>query len=215
MKVRKILSAMGVVASLMFVMALSANNGFAQSTSETSSQSTKDDETNLDTRLFLIVGTNQDVAEPKLPALLDPVIKELRQTLPFKNYRLAATLMNRVKNEGKINLRWLGGPFAAAASSSVTPTFSEFNVRNVKLVSVGTQSVVQLNGFAFQARMPIQSGTAIAANGPAAPIISYETTGLNTDISMREGDPVVVGTLNIGPSGDAIILVVSAKRTNK
>jgi len=28
------------------------------------------------------------------------------------------------------------------------------------------------------------------------------------DISMREGEPVVVGTLNIGPSGDAIILVV-------
>ena len=25
---------------------------------------------------------------------------------------------------------------------------------------------------------------------------------------MREGEPVVVGTLNIGPSGDAIILVV-------
>ncbi len=25
---------------------------------------------------------------------------------------------------------------------------------------------------------------------------------------MREGEPIVVGTLNIGPSGDAIILVV-------
>jgi hypothetical protein len=43
-----------------------------------------------------------------------------------------------------------------------------------------------------------------------APIINYESTGLNTDISMREGEPVVVGTLNIGPSGDAIILVMSA-----
>jgi hypothetical protein len=32
---------------------------------------------------------------------------------------------------------------------------------------------------------------------------------------MREGEPVVVGTLNVGPSGDAIILVVSAKRTTK
>jgi hypothetical protein len=32
---------------------------------------------------------------------------------------------------------------------------------------------------------------------------------------MREGEPVIVGTLNVGPSGDAIILVVSAKRTPK
>jgi hypothetical protein len=32
---------------------------------------------------------------------------------------------------------------------------------------------------------------------------------------MREGEEVIVGTLNIGPSGDALILVVSAKRTQK
>ena len=182
MKVRKILSVMGVVTLVMIVMALGANSSFAQTTSETSSQSAKDDETNLDAQLFLIVGTNQDVAEPKLPPALEPVIKLLRQTLPFKNYRLAATLMNRVKNEGRINLRWLGGPFAAAASSPVTPTFSEFNVRSVKLVSVGTESVVQLNGFAFQARLPIQTGTAVAANGSSAPIINYESTGLNTEL---------------------------------
>ena len=43
--------------------------------------------------------------------------------------------------------------------------------------------------------------------------MNYENTGLATDISIREGEPVIVGTLNVGPSGDAIILVVSAKRT--
>ncbi len=188
----------------------------AQTSSQADNKASRDDETNLDTQLYLVVGTNQDVAEPKLPASLDPVIKQLRLSLPFKNYRLAATLVNRVKNEGHLNLRWLGGPFLAAASSAVTPSFSEFNVRSVKLVQTSeNQPVVQLNGFSFQARIPIQTGTAIASNGPAAPVISYENTGLNTDISMREGEPVVVGTLNIGPSGEAIILVVSAKRTAK
>jgi hypothetical protein len=47
------------------------------------------------------------------------------------------------------------------------------------------------------------------------PSFNYENTGISTDISMREGEPVIVGTLNAGPSGDAIILVVSAKRTSK
>jgi hypothetical protein len=69
--------------------------------------------------------------------------------------------------------------------------------------------------FVYAARIPIQTGTAVASTGPAGPIIGYENTGLESDISMREGEPVVVGTLNIGPSGDAIILVVSAKRTLK
>jgi hypothetical protein len=32
---------------------------------------------------------------------------------------------------------------------------------------------------------------------------------------MREGEAVIVGTLNVGPSGDAIILVISARRTMK
>lgn len=176
------------------------------------------DETNLDTQLFLIVGTNQDVEDSKLPASLDTVIKQLRSTLPFKNYRLAATLINRVKNEGRLDLSWIGGPMASptGAASSVTPSFSQFRVRQVKILrNAENQQVVQMLGFNFGARIPIQTPGAIAANGAVAPSVAYENTGVQTDISMREGEPVVVGTLNIGPSGDAIILVVSAKRTQK
>ena len=176
------------------------------------------DETNLDTQLYLIVGTNQDVVDPKLPASLDPVLRQLRTTLPFKNYRLAATLINRVKNEGRLELNWIGAPPASplAAASNVTPSFSQFKVRQVKLVhSPENQMLVQMLGFNYGARIPIQTTPSLAANGTIAPAFNYETTGLYTDISLREGEPVIVGTLNIGPSGDAIILVVSAKRTSK
>ena len=176
----------------------------------------KNDEANLDTQLYLLVATNQDVDDAKLPAALDGVVKQLRASLPFKNYRLAATLINRVKNNGRLNLKWIGGPMmASAAASNATPSFNEFHVNNVKLITgAGGVQIVKMEGFGFGARIPIQSGTAIASNGPAAPIINYEPTGLNTEISMREGDPVVVGTLNVGPSGDAIILVMSARRTS-
>lgn len=176
------------------------------------------DEANLDTQLYLIVGTNQDVEDTKLPASLDNVVKQLRATMPFKNYRLAATLINRVKNQGRLSLSWIGGPLAAptGAASNVTPSFSQFNVREVKLMrNAENQPVVQMLGFNFGARIPIQTPGAIAANGAVAPSVAYENTGVSTDISMRESEPVVVGTLNIGPSGDAIILVVSAKRTTR
>jgi len=176
------------------------------------------DESNLDTQLYLIVGTNQEVDDTKLPASLDPVVKQLRATLPFKNYRLAATLINRVKNEGRLDLSWIGGPFASptGVASNVTPSFSQFKVRQVKIVrNTENQPVVQMLGFNFGARVPIQTPGAIAANGAVAPTVAYENTGVSTDISMREAEPVVVGTLNIGPSGDAIILIVSAKRTQK
>ena len=180
------------------------------------------DEANLETQLYLIVGTNQDVDDSRIPAALDSVVKQLRATLQFKNYRLAATLINRVKNEGRVELSWIGGPLASvsgAASggvSTATPSFSQFKVRQVKLVrNSENQPIVQMLGFNFGARIPIQVSGAIAANGAVAPNFNYENTGVATDISMRESEPVIVGTLNVGPSGDAIILVVSAKRTPK
>ena len=200
----------------LFLLTLFLLCGSLNIQAQTTQTESKDDETNLDTQLFLIVGTNQDVVDAKLPATLDPVIKQLRATLPFKNYRLAATLINRVKNDGRLNLSWIGGPLASSIGTTPTntPSFSQFNVRQVKLArnSAG-QQVVQMSGFNFGARIPIQVSGAIAANGAVAPNFNYENTGLQTDISMREGEPVIVGTLNVGPSGDAIILVVSAKRT--
>src|SRR5215213_2234629 len=79
-------------------LSVQAQGSSAAQAADTAQQAdtAKPDETNLDTQLYLIVGTNQDVADSKLPTSLDSVIKQLRAALPFKNYRLAATLLNRV-----------------------------------------------------------------------------------------------------------------------
>ncbi len=204
------------LSTILFALCLIAGGFTVHAQTAQPAEST--DETNLDTQLYLIVATNQTVDDSKLPASLDPVVKQLRATLPFKNYRLAATLINRVKNEGRLDLSWIGGPLASPLSSgpAMTPSFSQFKVRQVKLVRNNEgQYVVQMSGFNFGARIPIQTSGAIAANGAISPSFNYENTGLATDISLRESEPVIVGTLNVGPSGDAIILVVSAKRTQK
>ena len=204
----------GMLCAVLFLAAVSASVFGQSSTPQTE---TPQDETNLDTQLYLLVGSDQETTEAKLPASLDPVIKQLRSTLPFKNYRLAATLLNRVKNEGRLNLKWIGGPLAAPGSVSATsPSFNEFKINGVKLVKDASgQQLVRMEGFGFGVRIPLVTASAVASTAPGPALINYESTGLNTDISMREGEPVIVGTLNIGPSGDAIILVMSAKRTAK
>lgn len=206
---------------LLLVFSISGGQVLAQSSFDASQQSNqvdkKDDEANLDTQLYLLVATNQDVDDTKMPASLESIVRQLRASLPFKNYRLAATLINRVKNDGRLNLRWVGGPMmGSAVGANGTPSFNEFHVNTVKLVQdADGHRLVRMDGFAFGTRIPIQTGTTLALNAAAAPIINYESTGLNTDISMREGEPVIVGTLNVGPSGDAIILVMLARRTSK
>src|SRR5690242_21164651 len=118
----------------LFLLSLFLLCGGLNVQAQTTQTETKD-ETNLDTQLYLIVGTNQDVVDAKLPASLDPIIKQLRATLPFRNYRLAATLINRVKNEGRLDLSWIGGPLASLGPAPTnTPSFSQFKVRQVKLV---------------------------------------------------------------------------------
>jgi hypothetical protein len=217
MKNRKFLRAMLLALCLLaaFVNVQAQDSNTSQTAAK---QAEIKEETNLETQLYLIVGTDADVPDSKLPAALDTVVRQLRASLPFKNYRLAATMINRVKNEGRMELRWIGGPMTLAASPAppLNPSFSNFSVRLVRLVQANDgQPRVQMEGFNFGARVPIQVSGAVAANGAVAPVINYEATGVSTDVSMREGEPVIVGTLNIGPSGDALILVVSAKRTQK
>ncbi len=205
-----------VIAMLFAVVCLGVNvNVQAQSPTTEQAAAKAEDETNLETQLYLIVGTNQEAVDAKIPTALDPVMKQLRATLPFKNYRLVSTLINRVKNDGRLQLNWVGGPITPVASNPMTPSFSHFNIRQVRLVrnSEG-QQLIQMAGFSFGARVPIQVA-GVVASGEVKPVTNYEQTGLGTDISMREGEPVVVGTLNVGPSGDAIILVVAAKRALK
>lgn len=180
----------------------------------------QDDETNLDTQLFILIATNQDVGDPKLPAALESIVRQLRASLPFKNYRLAVTLINRVKNEGRLNLTWIGDPLFNSASTAsggtLTPSFNDFSVNSVKLVRDGAgREFIRMDQFRFGARVPIQIGQTVASTGNSFPVIHYEPTGISTDISFREGEPAIVGTLSVGPSGDAIILVMTARRTNR
>src|SRR5215203_5332463 len=114
MNIRKLFLALAVALCVMNIaLSVNAQDNNAQ---QAGNKPAEVDETNLDTQLYLIVGTNADVADPKLPIALDPIIKQLRTALPFKNYRLAATLVNRVKNEGRLDLSWVGGPLASAGS---------------------------------------------------------------------------------------------------
>ena len=208
----------GLVTSSQHATAQTSAQASPQASSDQMQSEKKDDETNLDTQLYLLIATNQDVDDTKLPAALESIVKQLRASLPFKNYRLAATLINRVKNDGRLNLKWIGGPLftSATTASAGTPSFNEFSVNSVKLVRDGSgREYIRMDQFRFGARVPIQTSQTVASTGAGFPVINYEPTGLGTDISIREGEPAIVGTLNVGPSGDAIILVMTARRTMK
>jgi hypothetical protein len=204
--------------SFCLVAALSVRTAFSQESNQSSRAAVqKDEEVNLDIQLYLILASNREVEETRLPIVLDPIVKQLRDSLAFKHYNLAATFLNRVKNRGKLDVSWIGGPFAIHGSPATSnPSFSQFTSFVILDNDSSGHQIVQLNEFRFGTKVPIivgQSMTTVASiNGGALSTINYEPVGLRTDLSLREGSTVIAGTLNVGPSGDALVVVISAKR---
>ena len=198
---------------------LVAANASAQESDQSArtAAAARESDVNLDTQLYLILATNRDTEDGKVPLVLEPVVSHLRETLAFKHYSLAASFLNRVSHNGRLEMKWVGGPLLAPSSSPMgNPSFNEFTAVVRVTTDEKGRELIRMNEFRFGSRVPIvtaQPGNSNTANGGSTfPVINYEPVGLRTDISMGEGIPVVAGTLNVGPSGDAIIVVISAKR---
>ena len=208
-----------VFALLCAVLFITAQAAVGQGSSEAARPTVqKDDDANLEIQLYLILASNRDVEDSKLPAALDPVVKRLRDSLPFKHYNLTGTFLNRVKNNGRLDMSWVGGPFPVQGSPAQSnPSFSQFTSL-VRLAGEPGQEIIRLTEFRFGARVPIITGSFGPSNASTStgvfPAINYEPIGIRTDLTMREGSIVIAGTLNVGPSGDAVIVVVSARRAN-
>ena len=210
---------LALVCAVVFAAAPSV---FCQEQSSSSRAAARDDDTNLDTQLYLILATNREIDEGKIPSALDPIMKRLREVLPFKHYSIAGTFLNRVKNNGRLDVSWVGSPFLLSSASSAAalsnPSFNQFTAL-VRLATDGTgNDIVRMNDFRFGAKVPVITGQVTTTNASmgVAPVtqVVYESVGLHTDISMREGSPVIAGTLHVGPQGDAIIVAISAQRAN-
>ncbi|HXI62338.1 MAG TPA: hypothetical protein VNF70_06485 [Pyrinomonadaceae bacterium] len=210
---------LALVCAVVFAAAPSV---FCQEQSSSSRAAVRDDDTNLDTQLYLILATNREIDEGKIPPALDPIMKRLREALPFKHYSIAGTFLNRVKNNGRLDVSWVGSPFLLSSASSAAalsnPSFNQFTAL-IRLATDGAgNDIVRMNDFRFGAKVPVITGQVTTTNASmgVAPVtqVVYESVGLHTDISMREGAPVLAGTLHVGPQGDAIIVAISAQRAN-
>jgi len=199
------------------VTAIVAPTAFSQDSSQRASvNAAREDDTNVEVQLYLIFATNREVEEGKMPAALDPILKKLHESLAFKHYSIAGTFLNRVRNNGRLDVTWVGGPFLVPAATS-NPSFGQLYTQIKLATDEAGKEVVRMNEFKFGARVPIVTssvGLTNASTGTLLPVVNYESIGLRTDISTYEDVPVIAGTLNVGASGDAVVVAVAVRRAN-
>jgi type II/III secretion system protein len=162
----------------------------------------------LEFQLHLIAASMEPGEKAALPKNLEPVVEQLKSTLKFTNYRYISSALNRVSDRGKIESSGVTGSLfpapAGVLNSPEAPTFYQYGLSKVWLTQDATgKESVQIDSFKFGVSVPIK----YAQN------TQYRDIGIVTPLSLREGEMAVVGTANIGGSDEAIIVVISVKKT--
>lgn len=154
--------------------------------------------------LQVLVASNASDNNQPLPSSLTNVVKKLRTTFPFTDYRVAKTYLSRVENGGNIESR--GIIQETTASSASTPTFQNWSVFGVKRISdAGGQNLIQLGIFQFGTKLPVQLGQNVG----------YDDTGLKINrLNLAENTPTIVGTMNASKNNELIVLVLTVRPSN-
>lgn len=177
-------------------------------------QAVKREDIDLEIHVQLLIASNKAEAGANIPASLEPVARQVRASMHLPHYRLGPTFLHRVKSGRNLEVKGTGGllPLGATASQT-TPTFYNFTLRPVEVrTEAGGRSIVNINDFRIGMRVPVVTSGNSSSGGH--PVIQYEDTGILTGLSIREGEPVVVGSIYVGSEGDAVVVVLTAKRIN-
>lgn len=165
---------------------------------------------NYDLQIHLIAASRSgsETEKSAFPDNLLPVVKQLQSTFKYKGYRYITTFMNRVKDDGNAEGNGSTDMLFPIANSQ-QKTFYQYRVSNIRVVTDGTgKDTIQIGKLYFEVRTPIITGR----KSDGSPIVDYQDAGINTELGLREGEMVVVGTTNVGGSDEAVIVVVLIKR---
>lgn len=177
----------------------------------------KRDEVNHELQLHLLSASDAG-GRDRVPESLAGVVRQLRAALPHSGYSVAATTFNRVRDGGTVEFRGVGGsPLSPNTSGNpLMPAFYTYSLSTVNLSEgSGGAPFIRLRAIRFGLRVPVQTSSVKAegGSGPSFPVIQWEDTGLTTtDISVREGEPTVVGTITTARPEEVFVLVITARR---
>jgi hypothetical protein len=153
-------------------------------------------------QIFLVATSRNATEKTALPAGLEPVMTQLQETLRYKGYRYITTFVNRVEESGSVSGNGITDPmFPLPADSG--KCFYEYRADLLRIADEAGKDMLRLRNFAFRVKTPVALGKGD---------ISYQHSGVSTDLSLREDEKVVVGTANLGVSDEAMIVVVSVRK---
>ena len=159
---------------------------------------------NIELTVYYLIGGDGDASGIAPPKELDSVVAQLKNSFPFKSYRLLDTLALRSRAGQAAETSSAPGQVALGSPSALI----QFSIRSATLSTDG--STVRIDKMRAGMRMPVPT-----AGGPTGATTQYQYVdlGLNADVDIKEGQKVVVGRLTVNKD-QALFLVLTAGIVN-
>jgi hypothetical protein len=155
----------------------------------------------IDMTVYLLSAADAPAtAAPPMPKDLDPVVTQLKNTFPFKNYDLLDVLTFRTRTGQQVSTTSSGGSFQIGNRNVAVITSLRINSISVQ----GDGSTLRVDRLNTSIRVPQPTGPAGDTQ------FQYYDLGMQTDLDIKEGQKVVVGRLGISHD-KALFLVMTAK----
>ena len=145
---------------------------------------------------------------------LEPVYKQLRAVFPYKNYQLLNTMLMR---SGQNSEAGTSGMMRALQASPDFDRPGSYAIHyGSATVSGDTSSSIHFARFKFEAQIPYITGSLNQKGKDGSG--SYASTQfqqarieIETNVDLREGQKVVIGTSNVEMANATLFLIVTAR----
>jgi len=189
----------------LFLFAFSVTSAFAQTENKSPAA-----EPTYEIVLQLLTASNNVADKNAVAPALTAVVKRLKTLYAFSAYRLTTTYLQRTSNS--VEYKSLMNDFSSNAEKTA-PAFSDWSLRNLRtLPDSQGRKTIQFDNFRFGARIPIMVQTFGDGNGKSAPVLNYESIGINNSrFSLPENEPTVLGSLATSKADELMFLVLTVR----
>jgi len=171
---------------------------------------------NIEVTAFMLLAGKKAIAGDALPAELDGVAKQLKGVFGYSDFRLLDSTVVRVREGIQAEMSGNAGT-TDPNQPTMPPSIYQLKFKSARLSAAEKGSMIRIDGFRFGVRLPYPVGSFQPGVGGAgvSPLVNtqyqFAEVGFNTELDVREGQKVVVGKSKVDNSGNAFVLVLTAK----
>jgi hypothetical protein len=150
----------------------------------------------------ILVAGRTPVTGEALPPDLAGVAKQLKETFGYTDVKLVDSALSHAR-EGRDAM--VKGNVSGLSDGATQPSSYEMAHRLARYEPGAKNGSVALYGFQFKLKL------AYMAANPAASVMQWQEVVFQTDLSLPEGQSVMVGKSKVGTDDKSLVLVVKAR----